>query len=63
MGIHMCERSKEVNGEVKSIHMADQNYNCLENPMDPLFAEALLNSHVRIEYGQIQQLYYDTWIA
>ena len=63
MGINMYERSKEVNGDVKSIHMADQHYNCLENPIDPLFAEALSNSHVRMEYGQIQQLYYDTWIA
>lgn len=63
MGVHMYGANKEVSGELKKINMADQDYNCLENPIDPLFAQALSNSHVMIEYRQIQQLYYETWIA
>lgn len=55
--------NKVVSGEVKRINTVDKDYNCLENPIDPLFEEALSNSHVMIEYRQIQQLYYDTWIA
>ena len=63
MGLYMYRDNKEVSGELKRINTADHDYNCLENPIDPLFAEALSNSHVMIEYRQIQQLYYDTWIA
>lgn len=63
MGIHMYGGNKKVSGELKKINTANQDYNCLENPIDPLFAEALSNSHVMIEYRQIQQLYYDTWIG
>lgn len=51
---------KESNAE------SDQNntagyYECMENPIDPLFAEALHDSHDMIRYQQIQELYYDTW--
>ncbi len=63
MGVHICGENKDVSGEWKRINTVEQDYNCLENPMDPLFAQALSNSHVMIEYRQIQQLYYETWIA
>lgn len=63
MGAHMYGSNKEVSGELKRINIVEQHYNCLENPIDSLFAEALSNSHVTIEYNQIQQLYYDTWTA
>lgn len=33
----------------------------MENPIDSLFAEALHDSPVMVEYRQIQELYYDTW--
>lgn len=63
MGVHMYGENKEVSGEWKRINTVEQDYNCLQNPIDPLFAQALSNSHVMIEYCQIQQLYYETWIA
>lgn len=63
MGVHIYGNNKEVSGEMKRINTAGQDYNCLENPIDPLFAQALSKSHVMIEYRQIQQLYYETWIA
>lgn len=63
MGVHICGENKDVSGEWNRINTVEQDYNCLENPMDPLFAQALSNSHVMIEYRQIQQLYYETWIA
>lgn len=34
---------------------------CLENPIDPLFAEALYDAPDMANYRQIQELYYDTW--
>ena len=63
MGVHICGENKDVSGEWNRMNTVEQDYNCLENPMDPLFAQALSNSHVMIEYRQIQQLYYETWIA
>lgn len=63
MGVHICVENKDVSGEWNRMNTVEQDYNCLENPMDPLFAQALSNSHVMIEYRQIQQLYYETWIA
>lgn len=62
MGASMYEGNREVNPELKN-NMTGEHYNCLENPIDPLFAEALSNTHVMAEYRQIQQLYYDIWIA
>lgn len=63
MGVHMYGENKDVSGEWNRINTVEQDYNCLENPIDPLFAQALSNSHVMIEHRQIQQLYYETWIA
>lgn len=62
MGASMYEDNREMNLESKH-NMTGGHYNCLENPIDPLFAEALSNAHVMAEYRQIQQLYYDIWIA
>lgn len=61
MGVHMYRDHKARADEREKINIAVQNYNCLENPVDPLFADALTDSSITIEYSQIQQLYYDTW--
>lgn len=52
---------KKRNAEADKNDTADGYYECMENPVDSLFAEALHDSHVMVEYHQIQELYYDTW--
>lgn len=63
MGVHIYEDNQKMNGELEKMNTADQADHCLENPIDPQFAQALSNAYVMIQYRQIQQLYYDTWIA
>lgn len=52
---------KKLNAEADKNDTVDSYYECMENPIDSLFAEALHDSHVMVEYRQIQELYYDTW--
>lgn len=52
---------KKRNAESHKNDTVDSYYECMENPIDSLFAEALHYSNVMVEYRQIQELYYDTW--
>lgn len=63
MGTYLYKGNREVSAQMQKNNMAERHNDCLENPIDPLFEKALSNSHVMTEYGQIQQLYYDVWIA
>lgn len=55
--IHM----KEFTVEQSRNNVVSEHYECLETPIDSLFAEALYESNDNIRYRQIQELYYNTW--
>ena len=59
MGASMYNGSKKVSTE--PFNSADNYYTCMANPIDPLFADALSDSHIMTAYCQIQELYYNTW--
>lgn len=59
MGACMYQDSKKVNPQPDNTATM---YNAfLDNPIDPLFAEALANAKNMITYRTIQELYYHTW--
>lgn len=55
--IHM----KEFAAEQSRNRVVSEYYDCLINPIDSLFAEALYESKNNAEYRVIQKLYYETW--
>lgn len=59
MGASMYNGNKKTAAEPA---VSSRNYYiCMDNPVDPLFADALSDSHIMAEYRQIQELYYNTW--
>lgn len=40
-----------------------RNYECMQNPVDQLFMEALSGAGSEVNYRSCQELYYDTWKA
>jgi len=61
MGVTICKISKDAGVNTKGVYTDDQLYECMENPIDPLFAQALSDSRSMMQSRQIQQYYFDIW--
>lgn len=57
--MYLYREGKERN--MDSDNTIDKSYECIQNPIDPLFLEALENAHTMVAYRACQELYYDIW--
>ena len=63
MGVNAYGSSKNISPHAEEASAGDGFYECMENPIDPLFAQALNDSRIMAQYRQIQKFYYEIWKA
>lgn len=61
LAVNAYGSSKNAGLPAKGVLTDDGFYECMENPIDPLFAQALKDSRIMAQSRQIQKLYYDIW--